>query len=365
MSEDVAPRISDASDLVALSTAVFFAPEASEPALPATLRRWLHANRLAAVIVRSADDLMARALRGRPDLVCFDARSADPATRAAALAACARLKRDSFTGIVPAVVLSGSDDAQVAGAFEAQADEVIREGLPDRETLPRLDTLLARSRRDTGVHPSTRLPGTDAIDEEIARRLARGAPFAVCYADLDHFKEYNDRYSYREGDRVIRILARVLHDVVKGMCGEQGFIGHIGGDDFIFIIAASAVTATCEEIVNIFDTLAPYQYAAHDRRSGYFFGKDRRGQLHRVPLMTVSIGVVTNERRQFSHASQMAELATEMKSYAKTLEGSVYTIDRRYDSADEPAIVVSGPARSGRGAAGLRQSPAATGDDET
>ena len=65
--------------------------------------------------------------------------------------------------------------------------------------------------------------------------------FATCYADLDHFKEFNDRYSYYEGDRVIRILAKILHDVVKGMCHEDGFVGHIGGDDFIFIIPMAAV----------------------------------------------------------------------------------------------------------------------------
>ncbi|HWC57146.1 MAG TPA: hypothetical protein VG434_09300, partial [Sphingomicrobium sp.] len=82
------------------------------------------------------------------------------------------------------------------------------------------------------------------------------------------------------------------------------------------------------------------QYSEQDRRAGYFFGKDRRGQLHRVPLMTVSIGVVTNERRHFTHAAQVSELATEMKSYAKTLPGSVFSIDRRTDTqpgASQPA----------------------------
>jgi GGDEF domain-containing protein len=195
-----------------------------------------------------------------------------------------------------------------------------------------MDVLLRRSDRDVYVHPSTRLPGTIDIEAEITRRLHQDAPFAVCYADLDHFKEFNDRYSYYDGDRVIRILAKILHDVVKGMCAERGFVGHIGGDDFIFIIPASAVNETCGEIVFIFDSLVPYQYSEQDRRAGYFFGKDRRGQLHRVPLMTVSIGVVSNERRQFATAAQVSELATEMKSYAKTLTGSVYTIDRRQDA---------------------------------
>nr|MBA3579933.1 diguanylate cyclase [Gemmatimonadaceae bacterium] len=186
-------------------------------------------------------------------------------------------------------------------------------------------------------HPSTRLPGTTSIEADITRRLGTGEQFAVCYADLDFFKEYNDRYSYRDGDRVIRILAKILHDVVKGVCGERGFVGHIGGDDFIYIIPSSAVPEVCGEIVAVFDLLIPHQYSEQDQRAGYYFGKDRRGHLHRVPLMTLSIGVITNSRRHFTAAREVSDLATEMKSYAKTLPGSVFSVDRR--SADRPVVI--------------------------
>src|SRR5204862_2479583 len=233
---------------------------------------------------------------------------------------------------VPAVILTTDSDAGFAAAFESGADVVLREGVGASELVTRLDAMLRRSDRDLVVHPSTRLPGAVEIEAEVTRRLETGARFAMCYADLDHFKEFNDRYSYYDGDRVIRILAKILHDVVKGMCGEEGFVGHIGGDDFIFVVPTQAVNDVCGEIVAVFDLLIPFQYSEQDRRAGYFFGKDRRGQLHRVPLMTVSIGVVTNERRVFSHAAQVSELATEMKSYAKTLPGSVYAVDRRADS---------------------------------
>ena len=47
--------------------------------------------------------------------------------------------------------------------------------------------------------------------------------------------------------------------------------------------------------------------------------------------MTLSIGVVTNRQRSFSHPARVGELATEMKSYAKTLPGSVHAVDRRSD----------------------------------
>jgi diguanylate cyclase (GGDEF)-like protein len=304
---------------------VLYAPNDWPP--PEPVDTWLRGLGLPLAVVRTPDELMALALRGRPRVVVLDARSHP----VAALRAGTRLKGDSYTGIVPCVVVTRGDDVSFAAAFDAGADEVVADGVPDAHVAQRLGALLRRSDRDTSVHPSTRLPGTVAIEAEISRRLSGQELFAVCYADLDHFKEFNDRYSYYDGDRVIRILAKILHDVVKGLCGEDGFIGHIGGDDFIFVIPATAVAPVCGEIVSIFDALIPFQYSEQDRRAGYYFGKDRRGQLHRVPLMTVSIGVVTNERRHFTQPQQVSELATEMKSYAKTLPGSVYTIDRRHD----------------------------------
>jgi GGDEF domain-containing protein len=301
----------------------------NEQPLPVVVEGWLLGLGLPVISVRTSDDLLSMSLRGRPRVAVFDCRK-DPDT---AYEAGTRLKRDSYTAVVPTVMITSNDDEAFARAFAAGADEVIRESLADDEARIRLDSMLRRSDRDLVVHPSTRLPGAVEIEAEVTRRLHRGAPFAMCYADLDHFKEYNDRYSYYDGDRCIRILAKVLHDVVKGLCRDDGFVGHIGGDDFIFVIPMGVVSDVCAEIVSVFDTLIPYQYSEQDRRAGYFFGKDRRGQLHRVPLMTVSIGVVTNARRKFKHAAQMSELATEMKSYAKTLPGSVFTVDRRTDDS--------------------------------
>ena len=321
---------------MAKTNAIVYSPGGGQ--LPEALRRWLAGLGVPIVTVESGNELMALSLRGRPRVVAFDARQDESQS----LEALRRLKGDSYTGVVPCVVATCEDDGAFAEAFDAGADEVMQNGMGAAEATTRLDAMLRRSDRDLVVHPSTRLPGAVEIEAEITRRLNEGKLFATCYADLDHFKEFNDRYSYHEGDRVIRILAKILHDIVKGLCLDEGFVGHIGGDDFIFIIPVGGVNEACSEIVEVFDTLIPYQYSEQDRRAGYFFGKDRRGQLHRVPLMTVSIGVVTNERRHFSHAAQVSELATEMKSYAKTLPGSVFSIDRRQDAtpgASQPATV--------------------------
>jgi GGDEF domain-containing protein len=328
---------------VAQPIAVVFSPR--NLGLPDAIDAWVASLAIPVKRVASANELMSLALRGRPRVVAFDAR--DDAQLA--WGACERLKSDSYTGVVPCAMVVGSGADEFRGAFEAGADEVVRTSDTPEEIATRLDALLRRSDRDLTVHPSTRLPGAVEIEADVQRRLGASEHFAMCYADLDHFKEFNDRYSYYDGDRVIRILARILHDVVKGVVAEEGFVGHIGGDDFIFVIPVERIPEICEEIIFIFDTLIPFQYSDQDRRAGYFFGKDRRGQLHRVPMMTLSIGVVTNERRHFTHAAQVSELATEMKSYAKTLPGSVYSIDRRTDPAAAeahgraPVSVGSGP----------------------
>jgi GGDEF domain-containing protein len=311
-------------------TILFFSPEACP--VPALVRQWALANAFPLVVFEQPDEVEAIVLRGHPCLLFVDGDRAP----AEGVGLVRRLKLDAFTAIVPVTVLSADHHPeQVQAWFGAGADEVVTGLFSPAEQRARLDAMLVRTERDVSVHPSTRLPGTTEIEREIRRRLESGQEFAVCYADLDHFKEFNDRYSYYDGDRVIYLLSRILHDVVKGLLGPRGFVGHIGGDDFIFIVPAGEISAVCSEILDVFDTLIPLQYNDQDRRAGYFFGKDRRGQLHRVPLMTLSIGIVTNRHREFAHPAQVSELATEMKSYAKTLPGSVFVVDRRQGTNGE------------------------------
>ena len=116
--------------------------------------------------------------------------------------------------------------------------------------------------------------------------------------------------------------------MVRGLA-PGGFVGHIGGDDFIYIVNLLYLENCSDEIIHLFDELIPYQYTLEDRRAGYFLGKDRRGSILRVPLMTLSVGIVTNQIQPFTHTAQVSELAPEMKTYTKSLPGSVYAVDRR------------------------------------
>jgi GGDEF domain-containing protein len=274
----------------------------------------------------STEEVSAALNRTFPACLVLDARS-QPAP---VLDLCRAMKKDAFTAIVPVVIqVTGEGRELSADALEAGADEVMTDAFSEREARLRLELMLRRAERDVSVHPTTRLPGTVQIERDLMERITRDERFGVCYADLDHFKEFNDRYGYNSGDRVILLLSRMLRDLVRGLA-PGGFVGHIGGDDFIFNVPIQHLEHTCDEVVQLFDELIPYQYTEEDRKAGYFLGKDRRGSVHRIPLMTLSIGVVTNQFLGFSHTAQISELAAEMKSYAKSLPGSVYVVDRRH-----------------------------------
>ncbi|MEE8251145.1 MAG: diguanylate cyclase [Gemmatimonadales bacterium] len=304
----------------------------AEHEIPELVSAWLSRNSFALEKLTSEKDLFNAARRRLPEMIIIDAdsNSAHPTT------VCRALKTDSNTSVVPVVFISAAHGTdRVQEWFEAGADEVITPLFGPGEQRSRLDSVVARTRRNVAVHPTTMLPGTAEIERQILVRIEQGAQFAVCYADLDHFKEYNDRYSYKNGDRIIYLVSRILRDTVTAFCPKEGFVGHIGGDDYIMIIPVEHIGSVCKEVIDVFDTLIALQYNEEDTKAGHFLGRDRRGLLYEVPLMTISIGVVTTRNRRLTHPAYVGALATEMKSYAKSLKGSVYVIDRRSDSRVE------------------------------
>ena len=306
-------------------TVLYFGPGRTGPS--PIVSRFVEENGLELDRVDQVADLRALLNRTMPACVIMESDS-DSAEFVEIIRV---LKQDSFTSIVPLMVLLKPGDDGVADLLAAGADEVLHHGTPEREKRLRLDLVLKRADRDVSVHPTTRLPGTTHIARDMQERLEAEERFGVCYADLDHFKEFNDRYGYALGDRVIRLLSHILRDTVRGFA-PGGFVGHIGGDDFIFNVPMEYLEATCDEVIYLFDELIPYQYTKEDRRAGYFLGKDRRGNVHRVPLMSLSIGVVTNQFQTFDHPGMISELAAEMKTFAKSLPGSKYVVDRRHKS---------------------------------
>ncbi len=243
---------------------------------------------------------------------------------------CQKLREDILLRHMPIIMLTGKSEVKdKVHGIDAGADDYIVKPFEEKELIARIKMVLRRTEQDLDANPLTRLPGNVSIINELEKRLNSGQQLAAFYVDLDKFKIYNDHYGFEHGDAIIRETARLLIASVREKGNPDDFIGHIGGDDFVIISTPDKVKDICEKITSEFGNLSPDFYDKADRTKGFIHGKDRQGNIIKAPLMTISLGIVTNKRRKISHVAEIGEIGAELKEYAKEKTGNVCIIDRR------------------------------------
>lgn len=240
-----------------------------------------------------------------------------------------KIKRHSILSLVPLVLYHPAPDRKTTMAsLSAGADEFLL-GRWDRQIVSaKLKMILKRSYRDIGVNPTTRLPGMTLIQSELEKRMGKGERFAICHADLDDFKAYNDYYGYFYGDKLICLTSEIVRDIVYSST-RNGFVGHIGGDDFVFLIPSNQVDQICRSIITAFDKIIKTRYKDEDLKKGFIETRNRRGEMERFTIMTLSISVIVNKKKMFSHVGELSHMLVDLKKYTKSLPGSNYVVERR------------------------------------
>ena len=247
---------------------------------------------------------------------------------------CQQLRNDPRTKNMSVIMLTAKSlSADKVVGLTAGADDYMIKPFDPVELIARVKSAIRRSREMRQINPLTQLPGNVQIQEEVATYIAKGDPFALMYIDLNDFKAFNDYYGFARGDEVIKILAKCAGQAVHETAGADAFLGHIGGDDFVAILHPDKAEAAAESLIDCWDRQIERLYDEDDARRGYIEVVDRRKELHRYPPTTVAIGIATNSRRPIETHWEASEIATEMKTFAKTEGKSAYAIDRRGESS--------------------------------
>jgi GGDEF domain-containing protein len=263
-----------------------------------------------------------------PDLVIVDIATEEAPT----VERINNLKEDPMFNQLPILILTG-DGLPVTRWEGLFAEDYLRKSDLESDLLSRASLAMIRSERIVEINPLTRLPGNISINRQIQNRMGRGEIFSFAYADLADFKPFNDKYGFSRGDEVIKITGRLVLNIVKNKQPQGSFIGHIGGDDFVFIMEEGLIEDACRDIIRAFGQIIPTVYDPEDRERGGIESVDRRGVPRFFPFIGLSIGVTGTGVRCFSHFGELTGAASEMKNYAKKTKGSSFNMDKRADSS--------------------------------
>jgi diguanylate cyclase (GGDEF)-like protein len=284
-------------------------------------------------VASDGEEALDKAGTLRPDLVLLDVMM----PRIDGFEVAQRLRRNPQTANTSIIMLTAKalSTDKVLG-LTAGADDYIIKPFDPIELLARVKGTLRRAKEMRNLSPLTGLPGNIRIQEEIERMVREDQPFAVLYSDLDNFKAYNDQKGFVRGDRLIQATARIIQDAVVEFAGPDGFVGHVGGDDFVAVVPPEAAEDAAKRIVEAFDARIHEFYEPEDLERGYVEVEDRKGVLQRLPLAGVSVGIATTQVRRFEHYGEAVAMATEMKQFAKREPRSSYAVDRRRPDGTTP-----------------------------
>ncbi|MBW6439455.1 response regulator [Actinoplanes hulinensis] len=247
------------------------------------------------------------------------------------------MRAEPLTSALPVIMLTAkSMTVDKVFGLTTGADDYLVKPFDTAELLARVTTTLRRNKDAREVSPLTGLPGNARVRREIGDRMRSGGDYSVGYIDVDRFKSVNDVYGFDRGDEFIIALARSLQRASAQTGKPSIFLGHIGGDDFVFICHPDQVLPLTQRTVTDFEAAADRLYEPEDARRGYIEVPDRRGNKQKAALVTLSIGVAqaTNDGRRFADPRVVIGVASEMKKVAKSQPGSYVAIDRRRSEAE-------------------------------
>ena len=297
-----------------------------DPALLEILSVVLSGDGFEVKICSNGDEAVRRALEWAPDVVLLDVMM----PLSDGVSVCRRLRQEFATRSVCIVMLTAKVSAEdkLLG-LKAGADDYVTKPFDPEELVGRVRAAMGRCKDRTGLNPLTGLAGNTQIHQAIKDALAWEEDFALMHVDIDGFKAFNDYYNVIRGDGAIRLLADCLGEAIRASGTSQGFLGHVGGDDFAVIVEADLGVPIAGRTIALWDERVPALYDPADLDRGFIRVRDRQKRTSKYPVMTISIGIASSARRKFETHLEAADIAGELKQAAKRDPVSSYAVDRR------------------------------------
>lgn len=286
------------------------------------VREHLGVDGYRAVMVGKGDDAVQFAMRDMPSLAILDVAS--PGLDGYKVIQ--QLRDHPKCMHIPIIMVSSCNSLTYkVRAYELGVDSYLTKPYCCDEILALVRRHLQRQQQCM-LSPLTHLPGGLQLERAVEYKLRGSEPWSVLYLDLDNFKAFNDAYGFLTGNDMIRLVGTICQQVVHEYGNADDFVGHVGGDDFVIVTTPDCETMLCHRILERYKRESLVLYRQEDRERGSISGINRKGRPYQFPLVTLSIGIVSDQLSCSHSIREVSSLTAEAKRLAKQSSCNVSTV---------------------------------------
>ena len=221
------------------------------------------------------------------------------------------------------VVLSKSEHIEdKINTLNLGADDFISEPIPSAEFVARIQAHLRRH-FETETDSVTGLLNQKISFKYFKRVINSGKIWAAMLIGINNFKQYKDVYGELAADK----MKQTLGAIAKTALGDD-FVGMTADGEFLVVTTPLKAETVAKGLVNGFNSAAKKFYSSNDAEKGYItlYGDGTPGR--KSNLVSVSIGIISNEHRKITGLKQALHSLITVKDIAEQTKTSSYVYDR-------------------------------------
>jgi diguanylate cyclase (GGDEF)-like protein len=191
---------------------------------------------------------------------------------------CRVVRQDSKYADLPILVVTAHTDIDsIQQVFAVGADEFISKPVVAPELVTRVLNRVERSRmqrqllryqqqqlqvspRETKIDLLTQVANRDYLDEFLERKwqhlIHEPTSLCVIICDIDHFRAYNDRYSYQAGNTCLQQVAQTICQCIDP---SRDLVARSGGDEFSIVLSDTRLHGALQVVERIQQAIATLQ----------------------------------------------------------------------------------------------------------
>ena len=256
-------------------------------------------------VAARGNDALELCRKKLPDLIVLDIMLPDMN----GYEVCKVMRTTTRTSHIPIIFLTQKDERsdRIAG-LELGADDYITKPFDIEELKLRVRTAINTYKRHNMTDPITGLPSSRLIEDQL-RALMRNKDWTYLQIGIDHIEPFSDEYGFLARDEVLRFTTLLLNEVDDAQGTLDDFTGHATSNTFVLVSHAEDISSIVNDLRQQFDEGILSHYSFIDREQGGIMQPD--GNL--VPLMKLSIGIVSDKTQRFSDIREITETAAEMR----------------------------------------------------